>query len=317
MDTVPLMNNKSCESISLNVMQTESNLSNSVAEEIVRNFTPSAPSSYDFENEIINNSCESVPLESRSVSYVVPTGCTSPPSTDTFFFKPNCPAGNPRAPFSQDTKNYNIGDTYPLITKHLRYTSESNSSAVHDTEESTPSLSNSVMVGKPIPSLPPIQYLSRPLESAGCTESPLRTESAFFNPNCPAGKPSPSLPPTQYLHGPPMTGLNTVTSLFPPSHYIPSKACTLNSMHADYSKHDDDILPLTCEEQMNQLRIISITMGPRNNEYMNASLALSKKSSSQNKRFKPKKSCLLNSLSINSRSIKMLNVTVNDLALQL
>ena len=130
--------------------------------------------------------------------------------------------------------------------------------------------------------------------------------------------------------------LHTASSLYPPLHNIDSShsltnvldtnpdppSCVLNSYKFNkprvYVKND---YPYTVKSQVDLLRDTSLLLGSKErpqsyNEYMNALLTFSKKVSSKSKRGSLKKTCVVNSLSIPSGSMKMLDVTIQGIPFQ-
>ena len=122
--------------------------------------------------------------------------------------------------------------------------------------------------------------------------------------------------------------IHTVASLYPPCSYtnalsklcnsMESGACTLNSYK--YSKpriYVKNSFPDTKKTQTDLLYDISIELGTKNrpdsyNEYINTLLSIQKKLTPRKKILRKKATCHVNSLSLPSGSMKMLNVFIED-----
>ena len=140
------------------------------------------------------------------------------------------------------------------------------------------------------------------------------------------------VPDTQKVCPPSQTSfetfrLTTTSSLFPPGQ--PSKGyaenpetCTLNSYkYAKPRVYVKNNFPDTDKKQLHMLRDTAILLGTKNrpahyNEYLNTLLSVSKKLSPKGKLKRSKKVCKVNSLSLPTGSMKMLDVKVEGIMYQ-
>ncbi len=137
---------------------------------------------------------------------------------------------------------------------------------------------------------------------------------------------------TQKVSPLPQTGfetfrLRTTSSLFPPGQPTKGQAsnletCTLNSYkYAKPRIYVKNTFPDTDKKQLHMLRDTAILLGTKNrpahyNEYLNTLLSVSKKLSPKGKLKRSKKVCKVNSLSLPTGSMKMLDVKVEGIMYQ-